>query len=582
MMPNNRWSRFSLRLPTVSILGRNAFWNVVAGLSGAIVNVALPPFLSRVLDRQTFGVWLLALQVAGYVNLLSFGFQVVVGRLVAQANATGDTRERDKVVATSFFVLVIAGGAGVLGMLGLSTQVGIIAPHTPLILRPQLAAAIVLLAASFALQLPASTFGAVFVGLQRNAFYSLSFLATRVATIIGVLVVGYLTLHIVPMAVAWFAASAAGVAFSASLWWRYIPAPRLRLRDFSGRVLREMVHAGAAFTLWNLAMLFVSGFQLLIVARVDYNEIGAFGVAASISLFGSGIMQAICSTIVPNVSHSMALEQNDKVNDALTNMTMLSTLLSAAMTGTLIAGSGLIMHIFLGRNFTPAAPALLAFLALAQFIRNGMLAYVMVAIAAGVQSRMLVTPLIEGAISFGGALMLGSRFGAIGIAYGMCLGACTGLLIVACQNVLRVKIPDFHVMPYLYRNVILPAGGLALVVPTFVLTSLTWRGPSFYPLGALLLSMVGTFFLCRRNIKGLYLFLVTHEPLGTLPDDGLLPAPDASVAPAGGGLDAVCADIIRLEHDGDEHPCAHDADSYSQRNQEIPDKSFPIRTKPVA
>jgi O-antigen/teichoic acid export membrane protein len=505
-----RW-RLPIRLPTASILARNAFWNVVTGMSAAMISVALPPFLARLLDKQSFGAWLLALQIAGYVNLLNFGFQVIVGQMVAQANATNDTPRRDKVVATAFFALAVAGAVGVVALFGLSTQVGAIAPAALPSLRPQIAAAIVVLAVSFAIQLPTSVFSAVFIGLQRNSFYSLSFLTTRMLTVVCVLVAACIVPRIVPMAGSWLLASAVGAGVAGFLWRRYSPEPRLSVRDFSVPILAAMARAGAPLTVWNLGMLMVSGLQLVIVARFDYAQIGPFGVASSISLFGSGVVQAVCSTLIPHAAHTLSIGQNDKVRGALANMTMLSTLLSGGITAVLIAGGGLIMHVWLGKNFSAAATVILALLAVAQFIRNLMSAYIMVAVAAGVQGRMMIQAFGEGFVSLGSAIVLGHRFGAVGVAAGMCLGSVVGVTIIAVQNVLRAVVDGFELLPYLRRNVLGPSVGVAMTAAAFALSEIVDKGSPEYTYLAFGFAVVTTVLLCRRYVPDLIAFLSTSK-----------------------------------------------------------------------
>ena len=449
-------------------LARNAIWNIVGGMSMAIVSVALPPFLARLLDRNAFGAWALALQVAGYVNLLNFGMQVIVGRLVAHADALGDHARRDRVVATSFVTLAVAGLVGVIMLGAMTLRLDLIVPKAPTALRPQLGLAIILIAVSYAVQLPSSVFGAVFIGLRRNDMYAAGLIATRGLTFVAVLAIAFLTRNLVIMALAWLGASLGGAVVKAFLWWRYSPRPRLALSDFRLATLWDLGRDGLAFTVWNLAMLMVSGLQLLIVARVDFANVGTFAVASSIAVFVAGIMEAICSTLVPHVSHLMGKGDTNEVRKSLHTVTAASVLLSTMMSIGLISIADPVMAVWMGKLANRQDAIILALLVTAQAVRNAMMAYVMVSVALGLQRRMLWTPILEGLAAMACSIWLGYQYGAAGVALGISIGALVGVVLVALQNVMRIAVPDFTIFDYLAQDVLRPLLGFVLTLAVFV------------------------------------------------------------------------------------------------------------------
>ena len=87
------------------ILVKNAIANVIRGGATALVAIALPPFLTRLMSPSAFGAWVLILQLSAFVGYLDFGIQTAVGRFVAHANERGDTEHRDRIVNTSLAVL---------------------------------------------------------------------------------------------------------------------------------------------------------------------------------------------------------------------------------------------------------------------------------------------------------------------------------------------------------------------------------------------------------------------------------------------------------------------------------------------
>lgn len=484
-------------------LARNAIWNIVAGMSAAIVSVALPPFLARLISAESFSAWALALQIASYVNLLNFGLQVIVGRQVAQAHATGDVAMRDRVVTTAFVALGLAGAVGVAVLFGLIARLDWLLPDSPAALRLQIGHTILLLAIAFAVQLPTSVLGAVFIGLQRNVMYANGMMATRLLTFLSVVAVASATASIVAMGLAWLAASLAGAALIAMLWWRHSPSPRLHPRAFTTSTLVVLARDSVAFTVWNFAMLLVSGLQLLIVARLDYAEVGAFAVASSIGLFVSGVMQAVCSTLVPHAAHYIALGEQDKVVRTLKDLTMAAMLLSSGMTAVLVVGSGFIMQLWLGKLSTDGSASILALLTVAQFIRNWMLAYVMTAIALGLQKKMIVTPLVEGATAFTAALLLGEHYGAAGVALGMCAGSLVGVSLAIAQNVVGKSLSAFNLRSYAAKDIIGPSLGCIVVSAMFFMTGENNHANVCYIATLMIVFIFVTAVFCHGRIRHL-------------------------------------------------------------------------------
>ena len=489
-------------------IARNAIWNVIAGMSMAIVSVALPPFLARLLDRDSFGAWALALQMAGYVNLLNFGLQVIVGRLVAHAEALEDRARRDRVVATAFATLALAGLVGVAALAALSLRLDLIVPQAPAALRPQLGLTIVLIAVAYGVQLPSSVFGGVFIGLRRNGMYATGLIVTRGLTFIAVLALAFITRSLVGMGLAWLGASLVGAVVKAALWKSYSPQPRLAFSDFRLATLWELGRDGMAFTVWNLAMLMVSGFQLLIVARVDFANVGTFAVSSSIALFVSGIMEAVCSTLVPHISHLMAIGDTSEVKKALHTVTIASVLLSTLMSIGLIAIADPIMAVWMGKLANPQGAMILTLLVAAQTARNALMAYVMVSVALGLQRRMLWTPVLEGLAAMAFSIWLGHQYGATGVALGVALGALVGVVLVSLQNVLRLAVPGFTIADYLANDVLRPLSGFLLALAIFVYFHRSGHVGLGYSAAVLTLGMLVTLVATRNRIGDLAQFLL--------------------------------------------------------------------------
>lgn len=442
-----------------SQLIRNAGWNVIAGLSSAILTVAMPPLLTRLLSREEFGAWAFCLQVAGYVLLLNLGLQVVVGRFVASAEAEQDLLRRDQIVSTAFALLVFAGFIGLLVVWVLSLQLHYFVPNATPLLRREMAGTLLLLGTSFSLMLPTSVFGAVFVGLRRNAVYAATIIPMRLLCFAGVLIACWTVGSLPAMGFAWLLATIIGAFISFLLWRRLCDYPRMSVDLASMARLKELTAQGSTIAIWSLSGLMAGGLQTIVVGRYDYLNLGAFAIGSSIAMFVSGLMQAIANTAVPQAAHSIADSKSADALSLLSRMTLYSNLLGGLASIPLMLAAVPVMRLWSGSSYTPHSGLLLVILVLAQAIRNLFVVYTMTAVAAGLQHRIILTPLIEGFSGLVAGILLGREFGVIGVAIGWSLGSLVGATLLMAHDVIGRWEPGFRRGAFIGQAVLRPASG---------------------------------------------------------------------------------------------------------------------------
>jgi O-antigen/teichoic acid export membrane protein len=443
-------------------LNRNATYNVLAGLSSALVSIALPPLLARLLLPNDFAAWTLALQVAAYLNILSFGLQMVVAQAVAQSEASNDTEGRDRVVSTGFFALFIAALFGFALMAVLAWQSQWLAPTLASETRASLEKSLLWLSASFIVQLPVSILLAVFIGEQRNAWFAAATICSRAAILVAVGVVAIVTVDIVAMGQAWFGASVIGGAFSWWMWFRHIRQPKLSWRLCRLDALNKLVRGSAALTVWNLSLLFVTGLQILLVAHFEFALVPAFAGALSMTALLVGVVAAVTGTLVPHIAHAAARPDAHFPEADLRHIARLSNLILYGGTAVLLIGNWWILRYWLGPSFADAGGPVLAVIALAQAIRNSISAYVMTTIALSLQNRLLAGPIAEGMIAFGLGILFGSYWGAMGIALAMLVAPIVNIGFVMWRDPIGKIFLSFDRVRYIIDTVILPAIPLAI------------------------------------------------------------------------------------------------------------------------
>lgn len=416
----------------------NAIWNVVNGTSSAVVAVVVPPFLTRLLTPEAYGAWALALQIGTYVGLFGFGIQMAVGRYVAYHEARGDIAARDGIVATSFWFLAFVSLPAWIIICLLAARIGDVLPHLSVALVPQTQVAIALVGLSLAINLPASVFAAVFTGRQQSDVPAKIQGVGRIALAVGIIVAG-LSRNLAVMAAAYTLVSVLTIF---ALWfaWRYrTGTPTLARHHISWKQGKELFGFCFSLTLWNLSMLLISGLDLLIVGRFDYKATPFFAVSVTLMTLLSGTLSSLANALVPAAAGLV-----DDTGTQLWALVVRSSRLIVAfsiLSGSLLICAGdVLLRLWLGSVYAVHAWPILSMLVTAVMIRNAMVSYVTIAIGLGYQRKMFLTPLIEGAVSLGGSVMLASSMGARGVAFAKIIGGVVGAALLIGQHALRAPL----------------------------------------------------------------------------------------------------------------------------------------------
>lgn len=470
----------------------NAFWNLVSIGSGALVAVAVPPFLTRSLPVETFGAWAIVLQLASYVNLLSFGMQTVVSRHAAIARSEVDFPRRDAIVSTAFWGLIgaalLAWSVLALALLNVDRLVPALSPQ----LREEVIAAAMLVGAATALTLPAAVFSGVFMGLQRNEVPAIALALTRGVLAVAIVLTARRSGSLADMGLAYLAVTVGGVTLQYALWRSMTAAPRLGPRAIEVPAARTLVGEGLGLTVWNLSMLLVSGLDLIIVARLDYAMVPYFSVAATLVAFLGGVLQATSAAILPIAARLHSSGDSDSLRSLVCAATRVNGTFGLLVAAPFVLSGALILAAWVGPDYGDRAAPVLALLALASCVRLCALPYVAAAISAGLQQRMVVTPVVEGVVNVVSSIVLGLRYGALGVAMGTMIGAVVGVAALLAQHALREAMGGRGVRSYLHEAV------WPLIRVLVVLVLIFWFVPAAFrqaPGGAALLWVV-TGLLC--------------------------------------------------------------------------------------
>ena len=156
----------------------------------------------------------------------------------------------------------------------------------PAALIPEVRLALLAIGLSTALTLPFGTFLSTFIGLQQYLFPTIVATSSRVGSAAALIVLLFMHGSLVELAMVMAAFNVASAA-SQFLGWRRFVKTRVGFSFlfFDRRSAVKLAKYGSALSIWTLAMLLISGLDIVIVGHFDYRNTGFYAVASSITNF---------------------------------------------------------------------------------------------------------------------------------------------------------------------------------------------------------------------------------------------------------------------------------------------------------
>lgn len=477
-----RWGSTRLNRTVIS----NGLWNVLGGMSSAIVAVLVPPFLTRDLPPEAYGAWAVALQIGTYVNIFGMGIQTAVGRYVAFHHGPDALRERDGIVASAFWCVVLAALAGVVAIIAIATNTNRLFPQLTAAWQADAAFATGILGVSFAIGLIGSVFGSVFLGLQKNHIPAIIQLLGRI-TQTALLIIAARFHNLTIMALSHLLGSI-GISFLLTwMWKKYTWKPTIGFLWINRSSLKELGGFCLSLTVWNLAMLLVSGLDLLIITHYEFRAVPYYAVSLTLVSFIAGTLQALAAALTPAAANMQAAGALEQLRQLFTRSTGLMAIAGLLVSAPLVFAGRNILDLWVGPIYASNAYLLLALLAVATVIRTCLLPYGMIAIGTGQQRRMIYTPLVEGAVSLALSIWWAKSYGAVGVASAKVVSAAIGICLLVIQHALVKTIPGLTRADVIKVGIARPALfwlGLSVVMAGL----LSWRSnaPALLPLTILM------------------------------------------------------------------------------------------------
>jgi O-antigen/teichoic acid export membrane protein len=434
--------------------------SVLRTSSGAFLVLLVPPVLIRQLGPTTYGAWAIAVELGTYLGLLDLGALSAVGHFAARH---GDGREGDsRVMSTMVAFQVALVTLGALVLAAVVTWLPAIYPGLPDHLVPGARLTLALVGASSLVGLLATAFTGYFLTVGRLVIPSTLTFASRLIGTGLVIVLASAGLGVEPLAFAWAGASLAGYVLIAVAFGR-LKVPLRRSRVDRGLV-REMVRFSGAHSVWIAGGLLVVGLDTTIVARLDFDAVAPFAVAAGAVTILIAVYSSSLAPLVPVSAELTGRGERQQLTELLVRVTRLGAAVVVLGTAALALAADPLLTLWVGPEVArPAAPLLRALVA-ANAVRLVVMPYPVLLFGTGEHRRVRSTPLVEGTVNVVASVLLGLAIGPVGVALGTLVGALTGLALHVGVNVPRTRSLDLDAATFARRALARPlAAGLPVV-----------------------------------------------------------------------------------------------------------------------
>lgn len=441
-----------------------------------VVGVALVPFVLHRVGERLYGYWLASGEVLAYAAMADLGVMGVVPWLVAEADGRADRPAIQRIMSTAVCAAVVVSavyGGLVLALWHAAPSILSLAPAD----RAAIAGPLALIACVTAVVLPLRVAGSTLVGLQDVKFYgtmSTAMWAVDLVVTVSLLLNGY---GLYALA---FGAAVPALINSAAMV--------LRLRAVAPDLVRHWPLPSAA----DVARLFREGFGSWLGAwgwrlsiATDAIVLASLGHPVWITMLAMtaklGQMMTQMSW-VPGDSSLVGLAQlsgeqrPERLRSAVCAVFRVNLALAAGGTCILLAVNGAFVGGWVGTHLFAGAGvnAVLAVLILVSTVAHGM---AVVVSALGKRLHVGIAALLSGTVQVGLALVLGRRFGLIGIPLA---SLCAQAIVLIPVLIPALADRTGLTVPALARQVVWPWAVKSL--PLVVLCGIAGASPLLLPL----------------------------------------------------------------------------------------------------
>lgn len=458
---------------------RNVAVSVTRLLISGVVSLALPLYLTRRLSVETYGAWVLILQLSAYVSFLDMGVQTAVSKYVAECEAKGDYRGAGEHASAGMVLMLSASALGVLLTILLTWRVPYLFRNMPAHLHGDVRISVLLIGFSLSFALACSVFSGIFLGLQRYTPPVTIAVLNRVLFATAITIAVYFRTRLAVVGAAVAAVNVLTASLQVIAWRRMANFIPVALSYANSETVKRMLQYCVTLAIWSAGMLCVSGLDLTLVGHYDYKETAYYSIAILPTNMVVVLLSAVLGPLMPAASALSTRVTSRDMGRILTRATRYSTIILYITGLPLLMAGYFILRAWVGAEYAVHTLRYLRILVIANVLRNFLLPYATMLVGTGRQFPATGAAVVEAVVNIVSSVWLAQHVGAIGVAIGTLLGACSSVLLHFAFSLRYTQ--DTLSVPrtsLLREGLIRPS---VMVIPSLILASITWHSerPSY-------------------------------------------------------------------------------------------------------
>ena len=399
-------------------VAKNAASNYADIIVTLATRIILTPLLLHELGAPIFGLWALVTSLMDYGRLFDFGISGAVTKYVAEDVATGNAARSRRLISASLILYMLFGVLVVIFFIA-TTPFLLQLIHVPAANHRDASRFLLLTGIWVGLSLPCSTPTAVLRGLQR--FDAVNVIDIVIGTLLsnGAVVVvllmggGVVGLMLVSIATVLLVQLPSVVVIN-----RLAPELRLTFKGADREAMRTVLTFGTWIFIGQAAMRLQTKTDTIVIGAVmSLAAVTPYAIVLRLTSVARTLVSQFLQVLLPVASELHAESDWKRLQSLYMTSTRLSLAISIPITGTFIALSGPFLTLWVGRDYSRYTN-LVTILMLAVVISLSQWPAASVFQGMNRYGVLAVIAFASGLVNLGLSIVLGMRYGLIGVALG--------------------------------------------------------------------------------------------------------------------------------------------------------------------
>ena len=411
---------------------RNVLANYSLALTSLVAAVISTPLLTARLGPERFGVWSLIGTMIPFLELLEFGFSNATTTFVARRLAVHDDEGVNRVLNTSFFLLMIPGLVSFAIVAGLAAILPHVV-HIPPDLVGQARILLLLLGLDMAISIPGDAFGSALISLSRYDLLNASLIIVMVAQVLGWFVALGLHEGLVALGIITVAISMVGQVSRFLMVHKLLPSVRVSFRSFDRSLMGPLGQLSGWFSVRQLCTIVDDLSDVIIVGIVvNVKAAGVFAIGQKMATATTGFLQPATVVFFPHAAQLAGRGETEELHATVTTGNRVATGLALP----LCLVVGILAHpaiaAWVGPRYLNAVDVC-AILTVAVAVNSFAITGSTVISGVGEPRALSIPSAIASLIQLVLAFVMGHAFGIVGVAWGF-------LIVSVVKNAVLVTI----------------------------------------------------------------------------------------------------------------------------------------------